>query len=128
MDDFFAVPCTIKHKKNTEESLVSLVQGEVLDGDNKYHCDKCDAKVAAIKRTCIQTLPRHLILHLKRIDFDMELLERRKINDVFSFEAMLDMYPYTLEGLTAAEHPEQTQNDCSPRKIMYRLKGILIHR
>ncbi len=60
-------------KQTIIESLESFVQGEVLDGENKYHCDQCDAKVAALKRTCLKQSPAVLVLQLKRMEFDMEV-------------------------------------------------------
>jgi len=44
-----------------------------------------------------------LILHLKRLEFDMETLRKLKVNDRCQFPRVLDMRPYTIEGLTPAE-------------------------
>jgi len=43
-----------------------MIQGEVLDGDNAYLCEKCDKKITAVRRMCLKKLPNHLILVLKR--------------------------------------------------------------
>lgn len=34
-------------KDNILKSFESLVKPELLDGGNKYHCEKCDKKVKA---------------------------------------------------------------------------------
>ena len=49
-EGFFALQCEIKGKKNVHESLKTYVQGEVLDGDNKYFCAQCAKHVGAVKR------------------------------------------------------------------------------
>ena len=131
VDDFFAFPCTVKNKRNLAESLKSSIQSEILDGDNKYQCDDCKTKVTAIKRTCIQTLPETLILHLKRIDFDFEICERAKINDRFEFPDELDMFDYTLEAQEPVKQPDEPSAPPSALDrdhYKYRLSGILVHR
>jgi ubiquitin carboxyl-terminal hydrolase 34 len=126
-DEFFAIPCTVKHKHNVQESLLSFVEEETLDGDNKYQCDDCKCKVAAIKRTRIESLPQTLILHLKRIEFDMEIFERTKINDHYVFPHDLSMYDYMLE---AKPDPNSTEPppQCDPSYYNYKLSGILCHK
>jgi ubiquitin carboxyl-terminal hydrolase 9/24 len=47
----------IKDKKSLEEALREFIKGEVLEGDNAYFCEKCDAKIKAVKRVCLKTLP-----------------------------------------------------------------------
>lgn len=55
-------------------SLVELIdaqlQPETLEDDNKWECDQCKKKVLATKALEYQTLPRLLLLHLKRFRFD----------------------------------------------------------
>ena len=70
----------------------------------RYHCEKCNKKVAAIKRASIHTLPPNLILHLKRLDFDLELFIRVKLNDHIEFPHELNMLPYTLDHLSPARY------------------------
>ena len=122
-EDFFALQCTVKNKRSVVESLQSFVAGEMLDGENKYHCEKCKKKVTAMKRVCVKSLPPVLILHLKRIEFDFELLERIKVNDECQFEHLLDMEPYTVEFLSNNTSDAQRRNSCQ-----YRLSGVLVHR
>lgn len=44
----------------------------MLEGDNAYHCEKCNKKVTALKRTCLKQLPNHMILVLKRFEFNYD--------------------------------------------------------
>jgi ubiquitin carboxyl-terminal hydrolase 34 len=51
VEPFFAVQCDIAGKANLQESLQAYVQGDVMEGDNKYKCESCNGKfVDAVKR------------------------------------------------------------------------------
>lgn len=62
-----------------------------------------------MKRQCIKELPPHLILHLKRFEFDLDTLRRKKVNDLFEIPHRLNLKPYTLEGIMASEGEEAKQ-------------------
>lgn len=50
-DSFFALQCDVQGKANLHESLQAFVQGDVMEGDNKYKCESCGGKfVDAVKR------------------------------------------------------------------------------
>ena len=57
---------TFKSKKTVLDSLAAYVEGEVLDGDNKYKDEASGEYVEAVKRTVIDKLPPVLILHLRQ--------------------------------------------------------------
>ncbi|CAJ0883074.1 7111_t:CDS:10, partial [Entrophospora sp. SA101] len=135
-ESFFAIQCEVKNKKNVEESLEHDVEGELLDGDNQYFCAKCGKSVDAIKRSCIKKLPKNLIMHLKRFDFDMELLKRVKINEYFEFPNRINMEPYTLDYLIRKELgggagvgvQEDIKSDKQNKsQFEYELVGVLVH-
>lgn len=44
-EGFFTLQLELKGKKNLEESLAQFVEGDQLNGDNKYFCEQCAAKV-----------------------------------------------------------------------------------
>lgn len=51
VEPFFAIQCDIAGKANLQESLQAYVQGDVMEGDNKYKCESCNGKfVDAVKR------------------------------------------------------------------------------
>ena len=52
------------------ELIDAQLQPESLEDDNKWECDKCQKKVQATKALEYQTLPKLLLLHLKRFRFD----------------------------------------------------------
>ena len=80
---------------------------QVLDGDNKYKCEDGEY-VEAVKRCCVHSLPPVLILHLKRFEFDFDLMRKFKINDQIDFPALIDMKPYT------ASFVEQQEREAAP--------------
>eukprot|EP01105_Mastigella_eilhardi_P024464 TRINITY_DN6382_c0_g1_i1.p2 TRINITY_DN6382_c0_g1~~TRINITY_DN6382_c0_g1_i1.p2 ORF type:complete len:2586 (-),score=681.76 TRINITY_DN6382_c0_g1_i1:7878-14936(-) len=102
-ESFFSLSVEMKNKKNIMEALDLFVEGEMLSGDNKYSCEICQRGVDTLKRSCIQTLPNMLLIHLKRFEFKMDIMRNVKLNDYCEFPMVLDMEPYTKEGLHRRE-------------------------
>ncbi|KAH8696007.1 putative ubiquitin hydrolase [Talaromyces proteolyticus] len=119
LEPFSAIQCDIKGKANLEESLQAYVEGEVMQGDNKYSCTSCEKHVDAVKRACLKDVPDNLIFHLKRFDFDMLTMMRSKINDEFQFPERIDMTPYKVEFLSDPDN--QLEPD------IFELVGVLVH-
>jgi ubiquitin C-terminal hydrolase len=118
----------------------------MLEGDNAYHCAKCDKKVDAEKRCLVKTLPRFMILSLKRFEFDMEKFIKVKLNDQCEFPLELDMLNFTQEGVSRkaavakakadaqekGEDFEEEQFEQEPLKrpenyYKYKLNGCVVH-
>ncbi|KAI5781143.1 hypothetical protein EDC01DRAFT_619960 [Geopyxis carbonaria] len=122
---FSAIQCDIKGKSTLQESLKAYVEGEAMEGDNKYRCTTCDRLVDAVKRrTCLKDIPDHLILHLKRFDFDLQTMHRSKINDFFEFPITLDMAPYSMSHLSTLESGRDPADSSSDD---FELVGVLVH-
>lgn len=119
LEPFSAIQCDIKGKSSLQESLQAYVDGEIMEGDNKYKCSTCDRHVDAVKRACLKDIPDNLIFHLKRFDFNLRTLQRSKINDYFSFPRKIDMKPYKVEHLMNV--PDGISED------IFELVGVLIH-
>ncbi|KAI2630709.1 hypothetical protein GGR54DRAFT_165232 [Hypoxylon sp. NC1633] len=119
IEPFSAIQCDIKGKAGLEESLQAYVDGEIMEGDNKYKCSDCDRHVDAVKRACLKDIPDNLIFHLKRFDFNLRTLTRSKINDYFPFPTKIDMQPYTIEHLS--------DPSCNTEPDMFELVGVLVH-
>eukprot|EP01117_Protostelium_nocturnum_P007975 TRINITY_DN2842_c0_g2_i10.p1 TRINITY_DN2842_c0_g2~~TRINITY_DN2842_c0_g2_i10.p1 ORF type:complete len:2789 (-),score=856.42 TRINITY_DN2842_c0_g2_i10:989-9238(-) len=130
-ENFFTLSLEVKGKKSVTDSLSLYVQGDPLEGENKYFCGQCERKVDALRRSCIKKLPDNLIVHAKRFEFDMELMRRVKVNDYFEFPTTLDMEPFTLEGLTRRENNADLSKVPLSEEEMeaytYELAGILVH-
>ena len=144
-EPFMAIPLTIRNKVSILESLENFVEGEMLEGDNAYHCNDCDQKRDTLKRCTIKRLPNVLFLELKRFEFNFDTMSKFKINDYCSFPEQLDMSPYSLEYISKQdiikemEEKNLTEQDLDEnkrailRKTMtddyfnFQLKGVVVH-
>ncbi|KDO21302.1 hypothetical protein SPRG_13194 [Saprolegnia parasitica CBS 223.65] len=115
-EPFFALSVDVQHKASLAASLAAYVQGETLEGDNAYYCEVAQAKVKALKRVCLQSLPKTLVVHLKRFEFDFDTMEKCKLNDMLEFPTSLDMHPFTSDGL-----------DGKAGEALYALRGVVVH-
>ena len=119
LEPFSAIQCDIAGKANLIESLNAYVQGEAMEGDNKYSCTSCGKYVDAVKRACLKDLPQNLIFHLKRFDYDLMHGARIKINDRFEFPLEIDMAPYNINY--------RIDQSKASKPDIYSLVGILVH-
>ena len=103
LESYLKVELIIRGKDNIDDSLGELMQGELMDGDNKIHCDVCSEKKATVRRTCFGNLPNTMILHLKRFDLDFQTFETVKLNNRMAFNTRINMLKYTKEGIEAEE-------------------------
>jgi len=124
-EDCLVLSLDVKGKKSVLESLDLYVEGEMLDGENKYFCENCSGKRDSLKRACISTLPNTLILHLKRFEFDLEIMRKVKVNDCCEFPMELDMSLYTKEFIEA-RHEDVTKKQALGY-YQFNLKGVLVH-
>ncbi|KAK1751703.1 ubiquitin carboxyl-terminal hydrolase 34 [Echria macrotheca] len=119
LEPFSAIQCDIKGKSSLYESLQAYVDGEIMEGENKYKCGTCNRHVDAVKRACLKEIPDNLIFHLKRFDFNLKQMQRFKINDYFSFPTKIDMRPYTIDHLS---NPSELGVE-----DVFELVGVLVH-
>jgi len=136
IEPFISIPVEVKTKKSLIEGLESYVAGEMLEGENAYQCDHCEAKVRAVRRVCVKHLPNYLVIALRRFEFDFDTMTRMKLNDYFEFPMELNMEPFTQEGLERAEKEKEKQagkETVVPNRKFnddyynYKLRGIIIH-
>jgi len=103
-EPFFALALDIKDKKSLQEALDLYVKPDILEGDNKYQCDKYDNRLIDVqRRTYIKHLPPTVVFNLKRFEFNYQTLERIKINDYCEFPEVIDLRPWTKEGIRDKE-------------------------
>jgi len=119
LEPFSAVQVEIKGKARLEDSLRAYVEGEVLQGENKYSCTSCGRHVDAVKRACLKDVPDNLIFNLKRFDYDIMTGMRAKVNDEFQFPDTLDIAPYTLARLSDDVHDDEPDT--------FQLTGVIVH-
>jgi len=105
---------------HTHTHMSRYVEGDMLDGDNQYLCGKCGEKKDTLKRVCLKatSLPKTLIFHLKRFEFDMDTLQRMKVNNRCEFPHNLDMRSYT---------NDDESHELPDSHFSYELVGIVVH-
>lgn len=145
-DVFYMLTAEVKDKANIEDSLDLFVSEELFSGDNKIEDPDAGRKVDMLRRCVIRELPSTLIIHLKRFEFDLETLDRKKLNDLITFPTELNMLPYTEEGIMAKENKMksgssdedisrngQIESESIDKAIkpseyyQYELKGVVAH-
>ncbi|ELT87807.1 hypothetical protein CAPTEDRAFT_215538 [Capitella teleta] len=121
---FFALNVTVKNN-TLQDELAQFVKGELLEGDNAYFCEKCGEKRNTIKRMCIKTLPPVLCIQLKRFDYDWESNRALKFDDYFKFPFVLDMEPYTAEGMSSRDalKNDESEMDSESDTPVFRLNS-----
>ena len=116
----------MKNNANVETTLSTLIQDEILQGENSYYDDVLDKKVRAIKRLRIKRLPPVLVLQLKRFELNYDTFQKVKLNDKYVFPTLLDMQPY----MSDADNNNSNQNMANGANnvtTVFKLSGILIH-
>lgn len=136
-ESFNSISLQVKNKKSIQDSLDSFVEGEMLEGDNAYFCEKCDKKVNTLRRQCIKKLPRILILVLKRFEFNYDTMSKTKLNDCCEFPHNLDMQKYTQEYLQMVDKAKKDgdedittnveEKSYPPDYYKYSLVGTVVH-
>lgn len=128
-EQFMGISVDIRGKKNLEESLSSYVQGELLEADNAYYCQICAKKMDAVKRVVVKSLPKTLVIHLKRFEFDYNTMNRLKLKDYFEFPSVLNMFPYTVDGIEKGgeESFERKSEMDQDESKDYELCGVVVH-
>ncbi|KAI7363395.1 hypothetical protein KC354_g6517 [Hortaea werneckii] len=123
-EPFNDVSITVKNKATLFESLSEFVQGEPMQGANKYRCQTCDTGsgrlVDAMKRTCLDRVPDHLTFCLKRFTFESMMGLEGKVNDRFEFPEHIDMAQFE------RQHLEQPQQETKPD--IFDLVGVIVHQ
>jgi ubiquitin C-terminal hydrolase len=81
MEPFFSIQLDIKNRKSIQEALDFYIKPDILEGDNKYYCEKYDKKIRAHKRAFLNKASNTLIINLKRFEFDYTSFRKYKVND-----------------------------------------------
>nr|XP_027204063.1 probable ubiquitin carboxyl-terminal hydrolase FAF-X [Dermatophagoides pteronyssinus] len=130
-EPFTTLNVDVRNHHTLNDSLEQYVHGDLLEGDNAYHCEKCDRKVNTVKRLCIKRLPKILVIQLKRFGYDFDRDVSIKFNDYFEFPRLLNMEPYTVNGLARKEGEIIEEDDLNNQEqnlsTEYELNGIVVH-
>ncbi|OXA44900.1 putative ubiquitin carboxyl-terminal hydrolase FAF [Folsomia candida] len=129
-EPFSILSVEVRSHSNLANSLEQYVKGELLEGADAYHCERCNKKVATVKRLCVKRLPPVLAIQLKRFEYDYEQGSPVKFNDYFEFPRKLNMEPYTVAGLAKIEGElvdAEENPGGAPLTTKYRLTGVVVH-
>jgi hypothetical protein len=147
-ETFYMLTAEVKDKACLEDSLDLFIAEELFNGDNQIEDSTSGRKVDALRRCAIRQLPSTLIIHLKRFEFDLETMNRKKVNDLITFPMELNMFPYTEEGISSKEFKrsgvdddndsesqegnlnnshDATEINDNDKKYMYALRGVVAH-
>lgn len=96
-----------------EDCLAAYCKKEVLDVESLYNCSSCKRKVPATKQLSFHTLPRTLVVTLKRFRSTGNFSD--KVTTAVAFQPILDMHPFT----------SNTQWESSTK---YKLIGVVNHQ
>ncbi|CAH3045275.1 unnamed protein product [Porites evermanni] len=75
---------------NSPSPKATSKEGSGMDEELEYKCSKCEAKEAVISHNFIR-LPRLLVLHLKRYEYDNLTEEQAKKQDKVNIERFIDL-------------------------------------
>jgi len=110
-EDFYAITLDIKNKKTIQEALDLYIKPDILEGDNKYHCEQYDKLISAQRRTYLKDLSSTVVLNLKRFEFDYNTMQRLKVNDYCEFPERINFKRWTKEGIEETRKKEETTKD-----------------
>ncbi|KAF2481740.1 hypothetical protein BDY17DRAFT_299566 [Neohortaea acidophila] len=124
-ESFTELPMTVKNKASLNESLDEFVQGEPMEGANKYRCVTCNPEnggryVNAMRRACLEEVPDNLTFCLKRFAYETMSEGENKVNDRFEFPKAIDMSPYKRSFLEDPDAPHESD--------IFELVGVIVHQ
>ena len=115
IEGFTTINLQVKSHKNLKESLTSFFEGEILDGENKYFCERCKKKVRAEKKITVKELPQCFVFVLNRFEYDYDRMVRNKINNYCELPDKIDMTSY-YDGVEV------------DKDLHFDLTGMIIHQ
>ncbi|KAI3819878.1 hypothetical protein L1987_13730 [Smallanthus sonchifolius] len=95
--------------RTLEDALDKFTCTEILDGENKYKCDRCKSYERAKKKLTLLEAPNVLTIALKRFQSG----KFGKLNKSIHFPEILDMAPYV--------------TGTSDKSPIYSLYGVVVH-
>ncbi|KAL0912052.1 hypothetical protein M5K25_017995 [Dendrobium thyrsiflorum] len=98
-DEIMDVSLDLYESNSLREALSRFFQAEILDGGNKYSCDRCKKLSVAKKQLFILRAPNVLVIQLKRF----EGVHGGKINRSIEFEEMLELSNYMYKSAQESE-------------------------
>lgn len=110
LDEMMDLSLDVFKLSSVKDALCRYFQPEVLDGSNKYKCEKCKKLTAARKQMSVSQAPNVLVIQLKRF----ENFFGGKIDRHISFEEDLELY----------SHMCRESQDQRPEYLLY---AVIVH-
>mmetsp|Transcript_25746 Transcript_25746/g.43375 ORF Transcript_25746/g.43375 Transcript_25746/m.43375 type:complete len:1590 (+) Transcript_25746:156-4925(+) len=109
-EEFYDIQLDVKGCRDVYESFKKYSEKETLSGENQYDAGEDEdgnarGKQDAEKGVVFTQLPPVLTIHLKRFEFDMNLMGFSKIHDRYAFPLRLELDSFV--------EPQQTQTDAA---------------
>ncbi|KNA07925.1 hypothetical protein SOVF_166920 [Spinacia oleracea] len=101
VDEIMDICLEISNCSSLKDAMKRFFQAEILDGNNKYKCERCKKLVAAKKQMSILQAPNVLVVQLKRF----EGIFGGKIDRVIAFEEILVLSSFMCKA-SQDPHPE----------------------
>eukprot|EP01124_Arcella_intermedia_P023908 TRINITY_DN3917_c0_g1_i1.p1 TRINITY_DN3917_c0_g1~~TRINITY_DN3917_c0_g1_i1.p1 ORF type:complete len:233 (-),score=42.39 TRINITY_DN3917_c0_g1_i1:9-707(-) len=103
-DNSVAFSLGVQCAASIEEAFQQFLEPEVLEGDNLYLCEKCNAKRIALKGVRFVRLPYILTIGIKRFVFNFENMQIEKLFHRVVFHEVIDMNLFMVNGTIGSEH------------------------
>jgi ubiquitin C-terminal hydrolase len=111
-DSSFSLLLDVKDLSGLEESLQRLSSTDFFCGKEKYFAESLGRHIRARASSSISACPDHLMVTLKRFEYDFKADVRHKISTHFQFPTELDLTPFC------------TSPDAN---ATYSLTGLILH-
>ncbi|QSZ33898.1 hypothetical protein DSL72_005472 [Monilinia vaccinii-corymbosi] len=112
-ETFLDLSIDLEKNSSVTSCLQKFSAEEMLCEKNKFHCDTCGGLQEAEKRMKIKTLPKVLVLHLKRFKWTDDLTRLQKLFYIVN-------YPYHLRMFN-------TTDDAEDPDRLYELYAVVVH-
>ncbi|PPQ63065.1 hypothetical protein CVT24_005920 [Panaeolus cyanescens] len=123
--DFLEIEINFEKNCTLEDRIEASLANEVLSGDNRYSCPRCDSLQDATRYTELRKLPPVLHFSLLRFVYDISTMERKKSKNSVTFPTILDMDRFMASG---QQDVDTNISNSSTNKNVYELRGILLHK
>lgn len=117
-EEFYDIQLDVKGCKTIYDSFSKYTENELMNGENQYDAGENYGKQDAHKGVIFTKFPPVLTIHLKRFDFDMNMMGFMKIHDHFKFPLVLELDQYLAE-----DSPPESKK--VPNKFL--LHSVLVH-
>lgn len=126
-ESFVCISLDVAGTTGLENSLSKFVAGETI---SDFQWNDGEPREPIVKRQCLSELSNTVLFHLKRFELNFDTFLREKVNDAFPFPTLVNLFPYSKEGLQAQTAGSARKGSHSARPdsyYIYELQGIVVH-